>query len=135
MAEENIREYLIEKADGTKLKVKIPNDWKVTFGPAVKGKNQPTVGERRLKMPMALRFYENETKQRAIFLDVVEFRDLSIPIEVEKVDIQEKDGFTEVDGVRQRSTFQVKTKKWTNPDEINEDTPKLPNASVHSMPE
>jgi hypothetical protein len=108
--------YLIEKEDGTRMKVTVPEEWKVTFGPAAKGVNSGSGP--RLKMPMALRFYESETKQRAIFTDVIGFRDTSIPIEVEKTDVQEKDGFTEVDGVRNRSTFQVKTKKWVDPDKV-----------------
>lgn len=122
--------YLIEKEDGTRMKITVPADWKVTFGPAAKGTNHAPSG-RQFKMPLALRFYESETKQRAIFTDVVSFRDLSIPVEVEKTDVQEKDGFTEVDGVRQRTTFQVKTKKWTDPDDISDNTPKLPSSEIH----
>lgn len=116
------REYLIEKEDGTRMKIKVPEEWGVTFGLAavvessltlmvlsllIRGRNSHEGSI--LKIPMALRFHESETRQRAIFTDVVAFRDTSIPIEVEEVKIQEKDG------------YQVKVKDWKNPDEpVNE---------------
>ena len=132
MTEEKKITYLIEKEDGTRMTIKIPESWKVTFGPATKGGNRGLGAGTNLKMPMALRFYENDTKQRAIFTDVVSFRDMSIPVEVEKTDIREKDGFTEVDGDRRRTTFQVKEKRWVNPDKVDETTPKL--EGIHSGP-
>jgi hypothetical protein len=115
--------YLIEKENGKKMKITVPESWKVTFGPATKGGDRDRLGQ-RLKMPMALRFYESDTKQRAIFTDVVSFRDLSIPVEVETEDIQEKHGYTEVDGRRQATVFQARVKRWENPDELNE-VPKI----------
>jgi len=130
MAEEEKITYLIEKENGKRFKITVPASWKVTFGPATKGGDRRTTPS-NLKMPMALRFYENDVKQRAIFTDVVNFRDVSIPVEEEKVDMQEKDGFTEVDGVRQRTTFQVKTKRWVNPDNIADDTPRLSSSEIH----
>jgi len=115
--------YLITHENGTRRKITVPADWKVTFGPAAKGLKHD--GTRGLKIPLALRFYESDTKQRAIFTDVVSFRDTSIKIEEEKVRIQEKDGYTECEGVRQRTTFQAKVREWINPDAIAE-TPALP---------
>ncbi len=77
-------------------------------------------------MPLALRFYESETKQRAIFTDVVSFRDTSIKIEEKLVRIQEKDGYVECEGTRKRTTFQAKTTEWINPDEEKDGVPMLP---------
>lgn len=120
--DEERRTYLIVHIDGTRRKITIPANWKVTFGPAVKGGNYAPGSGPRPVMPMALRFYEHDTMQRAIFTDVQNFRDLSIPVEVEKVSHQEKDGFTEVDGVRKRTSFQVQTKEWVNDlDETSEE--------------
>ena len=77
-------------------------------------------------MPMALRFYESDTKQRAIFTDVVSFRDTSIAIEEERQNVQEKDGYMECDGRKKRVSFQAKTREWINPDETPESFPMLP---------
>lgn len=61
-----------------KYRLEVPEDWKVTFGPAFipRGNGRPHHGN---TAPMALRFYESETKQRAIFTDVVSFRDVDLP--------------------------------------------------------
>lgn len=120
--------YIITHEDKSKKRITVPADWKVTFGPAVKGGN---AGQRNgttggyMKMPMALRFYESEKKQRAIFTDVVSFRDASIKIEEEITKTQEKEGFTEFDGIRKRTTFQATVKEWVDPDRAN-DLPALP---------
>lgn len=111
--------YILKHDDGTERKITVPESWKVTFDPAVKGYNRgtnPTPGGP--KMPMCLRFYESDTKQHAIFTDVVSFRDSSIKIEEKKVRVQEKDGYVECEGVKKRTTFQAKTTEWINPDEI-----------------
>lgn len=123
--------YIIMHEDGTERKITVPEDWKVTFGPATKGFNTtPRTGGAPYKVPMALRFYESDTKQRAIFTDVVSFRDSSIKIEEKKVKIQEKDGFVECEGVKKRTTFQAKTTEWVNPDEVIERVPALPSDST-----
>lgn len=59
------------------FEIAVPEDWKVTFGPVA-------VGSGRINSEgggsMALRFYEDDKRQRAIFTGVRSFRDLSIPI-------------------------------------------------------
>jgi len=118
--------YLISFKNGKEQKITVPDHWKVTFGPSVKGNNWGTDGQ-RLQMPMALRFYESEHKQRAIFTDVVGFRDLSIIIEEKRIDVKEKHGFMECDGTRKATTFQASTTSWVDPDkEGNLDLPALP---------
>ena len=117
--------YLIEHDNGTKRRITVPADWKVTFGPAAKGDR----GKSGIKMPLALRFYESDTKQRAIFTDVISFRDMSIKIEEEKVSVQEKEGYTECEGIRKRTTFQAKVSEWINPDKVQE-VPALPSDPV-----
>lgn len=125
MAKEEMKTYLIKFENGTEQKITVPEAWKVTFGPATKGERG---GRPNLKMPMALRFYESDTKQRAIFTDVVNFRDTSIKIEEKKIRVQEKDGYMECEGARKRTTFRAQTTEWVNPDEPSE-TPLLPEDS------
>jgi hypothetical protein len=70
--------YLIERHD-EQLKLTVPSAWKVTFGPAAPPRKdgQHYYGGGKF----ALRFYEAENRQRAIFTDVVSFRDLALPME------------------------------------------------------
>ncbi|MBU2346597.1 MAG: hypothetical protein KJ888_20600, partial [Gammaproteobacteria bacterium] len=64
MAEKTIT-YILKHDDGTERKVTVPESWKVTFGPAVKGGNAGrSTNPGGPKMPMCLRFYESDTKQR-----------------------------------------------------------------------
>ena len=114
---EKEKTYIIECEDRTKKKITVPASWKVTFGPCVKGTNSST-RERTggAKIPMAIRFYESETQQRAIFTDVISFRDTSIKIMEEKIRVQEKDGYMECEGQRKRTSFSAKVSEWVDPD-------------------
>lgn len=116
--------YLIEFENGRRQKITVPESWKVTFGPAARGAN----GDKKLgrTMPLALRFYESDTKQRAIFTDVISFRDTSIKIEEERIDTQRKDGYVECEGKRKGVTFQAESRQWVDPDTSNEEMPLLP---------
>ena len=70
--------YEIQSVEGT-YQIDVPADWKVTFGPvAVGATNKRGYGDS--SGSMALRFYESDTKQRAIFTGVHSFRDVSIPL-------------------------------------------------------
>lgn len=117
--------YLIEFKNGKRQRITVPSNWKVTFGPAAKGKNSDSGSS--LKMPLALRFYENETRQRAIFTDVDSFRDMSIKIQEEKITTKEEMGYVEMKGARKSVVMQAKVKDWIDPDsdEVNEDAKKL----------
>ena len=66
------RTYEIVTDAGT-FRMEIPEEWKVTYGPVFQG-GKYGGGEN------ALRVYEAESKQRAIFTGVRSFRDLSIPV-------------------------------------------------------
>lgn len=117
--------YLITHDNGDERRITVPSNWKVTFGPAAKGIRAGTGSN--YKIPLALRFYEAETKQRAIFTDVVSFRDLNIPIQIKKKSVQEKSGFMECDGQRKATTFQATTEEWVNPDADAPNYDLLPN--------
>ena len=78
--------YEIERKGGEKLRITIPSEWKVTYG--------PVIGEMRHggESGNVLRIYETKEKQRALFTRVEAFRDLSIPCEkqVKRRDASEK---------------------------------------------
>ena len=84
----NMKTYTIEKTDGKIIRITVPEAWKVTFGPIIGGKTGDSYG--REKGCLALRFYEDEKHQRAIFTNVRNFIDTSIKVEnyevVEEVD-------------------------------------------------
>lgn len=120
-APEGKRTYLIEFENGKKKKITVPDTWKVTFGPAVVGGGENRTGSQRYKMPMAIRFYESDKQQRAIFTNVLNFRDMSIDVQEERVITQMKDGFMEVDGSRKKMAVKTEVKEWVDPDD--EDTP------------
>ena len=124
MSEQEMITYIIEHDNGRRSRITVPATWKVTFGPAVKGFNAGDGHNRRV--PMALRFYESDTKQRAIFTDVKSFRDSSIKVEKEEVKTQEKEGFIEYEGVRKHTMFQAQVKEWVNDDAAMNEPQALP---------
>lgn len=65
------RVLLVEQTNGDQFKIEIPADYKVTFG---------SRGGNRQYGDSELRIYENESKQRACFVGVSSFRDLSLPL-------------------------------------------------------
>lgn len=74
--DDEVRTYQIT-TNSERFRVTVPSDWKVTFGPVAPGV--------RGSGDLALRFWEQENKQRAIFRNVVSFRDLSIPFSREVI--------------------------------------------------
>jgi hypothetical protein len=71
------RTLLVEDSAG-EFKITIPAAWKVTFGAFQNNTNR--YGDAVVGGP-ALRIYEAENKQRACFVGVRCFRDMSIPME------------------------------------------------------
>ena len=68
----DVRTYEI-KTQSDRFRIDIPANFKVTFGSL-------SPGSKYGGGAMALRVYESDTKQRAVFTDVISFRDLSIPV-------------------------------------------------------
>lgn len=108
--------YLLNLRGKKRQKVTVPAAWKATFGPLVPGGRS---GE------IALRFYENKEKQRAVFTNVESFRDLSIPVVEEIENIQEEDLYKETPNGRKKFTVQAKHTKWRNPDEETKPEPEF----------
>lgn len=116
---EATRTLLITKKNGEEMQVKVPVGWYVTFGPVAVATSRSDG-----RMPMALRIYESDKNQRAIFTDIESFRDMAIPVRVKKTNVQEKEGYMECEGVKKKTTFQAVTTEWTDPDNV-EDKPAL----------
>jgi len=116
------RTLLITKTDGEEIQIDIPSTYKVTFGPAFVGKKDEIGGK---QVPMALRVYESDKMQLAIFTNVSSFRDIAIPMRIKKINTQTKQGIMEADGVKKATTFQVSTTEWLNPDADPQNEKKL----------
>lgn len=82
MATKDMTTYLVVTTQGKK-KVTVPSSWKVTYGPVSPGSKYGG-GDN------VLRFYEAENKQRALFTNVREFRDLSIEVVSQKIEKRRK---------------------------------------------
>jgi hypothetical protein len=72
-----IRTYEVVTRDLGSFRIKIPETWKVTYGPVVGAK-----GDGGQFQGNALRVWESDTKQRALFMGVISFCDRSIEVEV-----------------------------------------------------
>ena len=96
------RTVLVVFNDGTTRTVgNIPATAKITFGPLTPGKGYDN--------PTSLRIYTAANNQLAVFVGVREFRDLSLEVQTEYVDVHEqqlvKDG---PDGRRTERVYETK---------------------------
>ena len=73
MAESETRTFEIVTSSRT-LRIKVPENWKITYGLV-----HP--GSKSHQKEYVLRMYESDTKQRAIFRNVVSFRDTSLEMQ------------------------------------------------------
>ena len=64
------------------MRITVPPSWKVTFGPTGPPRDRHNPDFDGRQRGWVLRFYEAENRQRACFTNVIEFYDLSLPIEV-----------------------------------------------------
>ena len=122
---EDTTTYLVEFKNGDKKKITVPSKWRVTFGPIARGASKMPHDR---TLPIALRFYEDKDRQRAIFTDVMNFRDLSIPVLEERVDTQTKFGSLKVEGANKNVSVVAETREWVDPDKEDVDNTKLLNS-------
>ena len=102
------RTLLIKQSDGKEIQIDIPSDWKITFGPMyTKEKGYGSV-------PTALRIYESEKMQRAVFIGVECFRDISIPVRYKQVTTEGKDEWVDNDEMSKRSSTRKHSAKWVD---------------------
>lgn len=91
--DDELKSYILELSNGNLRRIKIPADWKVTYGPVA----PPRKGNSRNGFAPsdhsgwthALRVYEG-AQQRAIYTDVVSFRDESIPTEERVTEVKQQ---------------------------------------------
>jgi len=105
--------YILNLTNGSVRKIVIPENWTVTFGPAV----PPDMKSSRYdKGAWALRIYAPKKQQRAIFTDVTSFRIDSIKILEKVVETKRKVVQAQEEGGRQNYVVEAKATRWENPD-------------------
>jgi hypothetical protein len=87
-----------------RFRIDVPANWKVTFGPLAPGS--------KYGGGYALRLYESETKQRAVFVDVTSFRDLSIPYRKYVKNTKARDAFDKNSQGEVSSSIREHSDEW-----------------------
>lgn len=128
--------YILTCANGTIRKVTVPSTWKLTFGPTVP--YAPKEGY-RTDRGYSLRFYEGAKENlRAVFSDVVAFRDDSIGILERKTEVQKKVIKKQTPQGAKDVVVEARVTEWSNPDEVDQDHPEQRNefiAQLQAMPD
>lgn len=103
--------YILEMKDGTRQKITVPKEWKVSFGALFPGKDLNSGRS-------AMRFWEgNKENQRAVFTDVESFRDTDIGIEVERTQVTEQGITAKTELGDKHIVVRGEVKEWVNPDD------------------
>lgn len=116
MATDQKRTYILNMRDGSKQKIKLPPNWKLTFGPLVPGSKDGSVNGREA---LVLRIYEgNKDNQRAVFTGVESWRDTQdLEIEVEQVQTKQQMARVDIPGEGAKDIVaQMEVRQWVNPD-------------------
>lgn len=113
MTDSSTRTYEIVTTEG-RMRMTIPEAWKVTYSAVNPGKGGYAAGEN------ALRVYEDagKEKQRAIFTNVISFRDLSIPVQRLIVREKGKDEWKVNENGRQRISSVKFDTRWVDESEL-----------------
>ncbi len=112
--DEGKKTYICTLRNGELRKVTVPANWKTTFGPTApfSGKNTD------YNHGLALRFYEGSSKDnlRAVFTDVVAFRDDSLEVQERRTEIKHQTVGVQAPGGMQNATVEARITQWVNPD-------------------
>lgn len=109
-----VRTYEVVTKDGT-FRIDVPANAKITFGPiiGVNGKPGYDGGGN------SLRIWEGDKIQRALFLGVQSFRDLSLPMKVRAVRLFGTENWTKDDGTWTGKRSDLVEKGWVSSDDLS----------------
>lgn len=114
--------YVLDLKNGDTRKITVPAHWKLTYGNVVpyQGKNAHT-GEARI----ALRLYDGGKENlRAVYTDVVSFRDADIGTLEKRTQVQRKASQKQTDKGMRDVIVEARVTEWVDPD--NEDSATTP---------
>ena len=124
MTTEGTRTYEIVTSRG-RQRITVPDTYKVTFGAVVPG-SAKSAGSSYNSGGWGLRIWESADKQRAVFSDVVSFRDLSIPLEIAAVREFGTERWRRDDGSYTGKKAATVEKQWMPVDEVTDDPEPMP---------
>lgn len=106
--------YILELKNGDTRKITVPGHWKLTYGNVVPyAKNDRNPGESRV----ALRLYDgNKDNLRAVYTDVVSFRDASIGTLEKRTTIQRKASQRHAEEGMRDVIVEARVTEWIDPD-------------------
>ena len=114
--------YILELKNGDTRKITVPAHWKLTYGNVVpyQGKDARQ-GEARI----ALRLYDgSKDNLRAVYTDVVSFRDSSIGTMEKRTQVQRKASQRQTDKGLRDVIVEARVTEWVDPD--NEESGGVP---------
>ena len=117
------RTYVLTLKDGDIRKITIPSSWKITFGNVVpyQGKDARHNNEQRI----ALRLYEGtKDNLRAVFTDVVSFRDISFPVLERRTTVQRQAAQKHTNHGMKDVVVEARVTEWVDPDDDKDDASK-----------
>lgn len=115
MTDETTRTYEVVTKDGA-FRIDVPAGSRITFGPVVSVAGKPSYGDGG----MSLRIWEGKELQRALFLNVLSFRDCSMPMKVRAVRMFGADDWVKDDGQWTGKKADLVEKGWVDSDLITE---------------
>lgn len=103
--------YIMDLSGGRLRRITVPASWKVTFGPLVPRRED----DRHQHKTFALRFYEGKDQQRAIFTDVLSFRDESLKVEERITKTKQQVVKKEAPGGAREMVVEARITEWRDP--------------------
>ena len=113
--------FIMGLIGGKMRKITVPDTWKVTFGPLVPGMTSARMTGHGGELGMALRFYEGKDMQRAVFTDVIWFRDESLQVEERVTKTKQKIIEKDTPKGRRATVMEARVTEWSNPDAPDND--------------
>jgi hypothetical protein len=106
--------YEIVMTSGKRQRITIPATWKVSFGAIVPASAKSTAQGYSGSTGWGLRVWESTDKQRAVYSGVVEFWDVSIPVQVRAVRYYGKEEWLIDDGTYINGKAALVEKQWVD---------------------
>lgn len=108
---DEMKTYVMTTTGGGMRRVTVPAKWKVTFGPLVPPKER----DHGSSKGFALRFYEGANQQRAVFTDVIAFRDESLKVEERITKTKHKVATKQAPGGAKQVVMEARVTEWRDP--------------------
>lgn len=113
---DDTRTYILTLKGGNTRRITVPASYKITFGNVLpyQGKDQRNSVESRI----ALRFYEGSKENlRAVMLDVVDFRDASLPVIEKRTSVKREVAQKQTKHGSKDVILEARVTEWVNPDD------------------